>query len=315
MHVREFPSQAGVSKQEQGQGHSVLSPLPVQACTQMSLTHLALAHSSMLIPGAFSSEPQGLLSLVLFLSLSLRCLNHSHKAVWLPSATLETVRLPGDSGEGRVTVPFQGTTSKHSAFLLSRFAFLLLLTPAQARGRRSDPACSLPGLLFYPSGLRLSGLWHSKCPRSRNLFSRDWQVFACSCQRYQERRTDRFLPELRVGRSSTRLWPHPRNQGCVASFTCRRLRGVSGERGTALRTLSQSRVAGTVFILDLSPRKLMQKGLLGHLPEATLPGSPVPPPGSLSLRTLNHWALLPGPASAWPAAWDAVGPSTWSSAL
>lgn len=70
MHVREFPSQAGVSKQEQGQGHSVLSPLPVQACTQMSLTHLTLAHSSVLIPGAFSSEPQGLLSLVLFLSLS-----------------------------------------------------------------------------------------------------------------------------------------------------------------------------------------------------------------------------------------------------
>lgn len=125
-----------MSKQEQGQGHSVLSPLPVQACTQMSLTHLALAHSSVLIPGVFSSEPQGLLSLVLFLSLSLslRCLNHSHKAVWLPSATLETVRLPGDSGEGRVTVPFQGTTSKHLAFLLSRFAFLLLLTPAQARG-------------------------------------------------------------------------------------------------------------------------------------------------------------------------------------
>lgn len=95
---------------------------------------------------------------------------------------------------------------------------------------------------------------------------------------------------------------------------CRRLWGVSGERGTALLTLSQSCVAGTVFILDLSPRKLMQKGL-ARLPEATLPGSTVPPPSSLSLPTLNHGALLPRLASTWPAAWDAVGPSTWKSAL
>ena len=70
--------------------------------------------------------------------------------------------------------------------------------------------------------------------------------------------------------------------------------GTSGERGKQSSHYLALLPAGTMFILTLQPKKLIQRGL-GSLLKAMLQGStgPRPPPGGPSVWSLNPWTSCP----------------------